>query len=281
MIYHDVVQRSPEWDKLRLGIATASCFDKIINPETAMRERSKITAALELLAGSRLVPDVANEFSVTEPTVKGWMKKYEGLIEPPPLELLAGAETYAHFLLAELITGESLDKFPHSYWMERGTVYEIEAINLYAFQTGLRVDRGGFITNDAGTAGCSPDIRVFDGETLIGAAEIKCPAPWTHVENLLRDEIDPQYKPQIQGQMTIGGFEFIDWFSYHPDMPPALIRTKRDEPYCKILDEALDLFDKLMKAKIEKLKEKGVLIIDKGEIKPAPEVSLEDFLMAG
>lgn len=32
MIYHDCAQGSEEWEQLRLGIPTASCFDKIITP---------------------------------------------------------------------------------------------------------------------------------------------------------------------------------------------------------------------------------------------------------
>ena len=34
MIFHNVKQRSPEWDALRCGIPTASCFHKIITPAT-------------------------------------------------------------------------------------------------------------------------------------------------------------------------------------------------------------------------------------------------------
>jgi hypothetical protein len=75
---------------------------------------------------------------------------------------------------------------------------------------------------------------------------------------LLRNTIDPDYIPQVQGQMLIYGFKFVDWFSYHPEMPPALIRTYRDDMYCAKLDGALEAFDALKQAKIKALKERCV-----------------------
>jgi len=230
MIYHDVSHGSSEWVKIRLGIATASSFGKIITPKTG--------------------------------------------------KLSSQADGYANQLIAELILGEPQDKFQPSYWMERGTILEADARKLYEFETGYALDRGGFITNDEGTAGCSPDVRVLnDKGEVIGAAEIKCPAPWNHVENLLRDTLDPDYIPQVQGQILIGGFEFVDFFSFHPDMPPANIRTYRDNDFCDKLQDALNGFSKIMEDKINKLVSKGV-IINRPELKPiaAPGVSLEDFI---
>ena len=40
MIYHEVTQQSPEWFRMRLGLATASCFDRIITPKTAEPSKS-------------------------------------------------------------------------------------------------------------------------------------------------------------------------------------------------------------------------------------------------
>ena len=42
-------------------------------------------------------------------------------------------------------------------WMLRGTELEPEARSFYEFETGATVTEVGFITNDDGTAGCSPD----------------------------------------------------------------------------------------------------------------------------
>jgi len=210
MIFQDLEHNSDLWFKARLGLPTASCFNKIITPKTG--------------------------------------------------KLSSQADAYANRLISEIILGRPQETFPPTYWMERGEMLEAEAKQLYTFDTGYSIKNGGFATDDLGRCGASPDARVFDGKRLIGGAEIKCPAPWTHVENLLRDEIDPDYIPQVQGQILIYGFEFVDWFSYHPDMPPANIRTYRDDEYCEKLEAALSDFHEIKTAKIESLKSKGMLI---------------------
>ena len=46
----DVEQRSDEWLKLRCGVATASCFDRIITPATGKPSASAVAYRRELLA---------------------------------------------------------------------------------------------------------------------------------------------------------------------------------------------------------------------------------------
>jgi putative phage-type endonuclease len=46
----EVEQRSDEWLKLRCGVATASCFDKIITPATGKASASAVAYRRELLA---------------------------------------------------------------------------------------------------------------------------------------------------------------------------------------------------------------------------------------
>lgn len=189
---------------------------------------------------------------------------------------------YQNLLIAELILGHSLDKFPPSYWMERGAVLEAEAADLYAFETGHTLDRGGFITDDLGRWGCSPDRRIIgeDGQA-IGAVEIKCPAPWTHVENILSKSIDKKYYPQVQGQMLVGGFDFVDWFSYHPDMPPSLVRTYRDEDYINSLKTSLEMFTEELDEKLQRLVEIGAISEFPNKIMPDITDALEEFIEDG
>lgn len=231
-IFHDVPQNSPEWYALRVGVVTASSFDKIITPKTG--------------------------------------------------KLSSQADEYANRICAEIILGQSHEHFQPSYWMERGATMEVDAKKMYEFTTGYKIDGGGFILSPCGKLGCSPDVRVYDenGE-IIGAAEIKCPAPWNHVANLLRDSIDPQYIPQVQGQMLIGGFQFVDWFSYHPDMPPAVIRTVRDDEFCAKLETALEDFKIILQAKIDKLLEKGVPIHQPDKPRKKADTMSEKYIYAG
>ncbi len=274
MLFFPAIHNSEEWFECRRGMPTSSCFGKIINPETGVKEYAKFEGAVEIHEGTKTIEQLAKELDVSKDTVKKYVKKYhpdcpsEDLPKP---KLLAGAETYAHMLLAEIIMGESLDKFPPSFWMERGALMEQEAADLYQFETGHTLDRGGFMTDDKMRWGSSPDRRILDDKgDCIGFLEIKCPAPWTHVENLLKKEIDKTYVPQVQGQMLVGEAKFVDWFSYHPDMPPSLIRTPRDDDYISVLSEGLIMFDNMM---LRKLKE----LLEVGAIDEIPQKSMPEF----
>lgn len=226
MRYFPVPHGTDEWFKCRLGIPTASCFDKIVTPG------GKISEA------------------------KGG-GVYAGTDIP---RFSQGAESYAHLLLAEIITNTAWTKFPPSYWMERGSLMEEEAAKAYEFETGCTLDRGGFMADDDLRWGASPDRRILsESGDVIGALEIKCPAPWTHVENLLKGEIDRDYIPQVQGQMLCGNLQFVDWFSYYPGMPPSLIRTNRDEEFISVLRSGLERFDDMMSIKKARLVEIGAL----------------------
>lgn len=67
-IVMDIEQRSAEWIKCRIGIPTASCFDKIITPATGKPSASAVAYRRELLA----------EWLMGEPvSIKesGWMQR--------------------------------------------------------------------------------------------------------------------------------------------------------------------------------------------------------------
>lgn len=71
MIRHDVEQGHAEWMALRLGIPTASCFDKIITPKTMKPSASADKYAWELIAErvlGRPVDDASSGF-ITRGTI--------------------------------------------------------------------------------------------------------------------------------------------------------------------------------------------------------------------
>lgn len=181
----------------------------------------------------------------------------------------AQADGYANLLVAELILNRSLQREFSTYALEWGETYEAEAIALYQFETGLDVRAGGFFVNDTMTFGASPDARCFKGEVMEGLAEIKCPEnPANHIEFLIMDAMNPKYIPQVQGQLYVSGAEWVDWFSFYPEMPPARIRTYRDEKYISLLEKALFEFTFLMTSKIQKL-------IALGHITEIPKKTIE------
>lgn len=188
MKIHNVEQGTPEWLKLRLGIPTASEFDKIVTPTRG--DLSKTSAK------------------------------------------------YRNYLLAERLMGEPLDSLDNLQWIERGKLLEPQAVAQYQFTTDTETVPVGFITTDDGRIGASPDRLVIGAN---GGLEIKCPAPQTHVGYALEGPA-AEYRCQVQGQLWVAELEWVDFYSFHPSMPPILIRTFRDEPFIARLADAITAF---------------------------------------
>jgi len=127
--------------------------------------------------------------------------------------------TFMCKLICERLLGEIMDDdISELKWVKHGRQYEAQAAYTLAKEQELSLEDGGFITNRG--CGCSPDRIVSGGGNRKGkgAVEIKCPAPWTHLSNLLYGPGD-QYLPQVQGHMRIGEYDYIHFFSFLPQMP--------------------------------------------------------------
>jgi hypothetical protein len=154
------------------------------------------------------------------------------------------AEKYMHRLIAERLMGHPVIEFSGP-WLQRGHDLEADAAAYYESIRELTVARVGFVTNDAGTIGASPDRLV--GED--GLLELKVPAEHTHVAYLLTRAVDSEYYPQVQGQLWVTGRRWLDIMSYHPEMQPAIIRVERDEKYIATLAVAVEAFSLQLEAK--------------------------------
>jgi len=205
---------------------------------------------------------------------------FDKIITPKTGELSKSAGEYCNKLLAEFFLGENTDVIPvKTYWMERGEVMEVQARQFYEFKFDAITESVGFITNDEGTLGFSPDCLV-QGRNK--AVEIKCPAPWTHIENVLQGEIDRAYYPQVMGQMYIGGLDEIDWMSYHPELPPSIITIRRDEEYIAKLANALTSFLDMFERRKQDMIAHGATIKNvQTTVSTTEEQQPENILMAG
>lgn len=202
MLQYDVKQGTDEWLKLRLGVPTASNFDRILTP-----------------AG----------------------KKSSQAIE------------YANELVAELITG-NMQEFYYSEAMARGNELEPFAVSAYEYEKKTGTKEIGFVTTDDGRIGCSPD-RFIKKDGLL---EIKCPLQKGHLKNLLAEDIDKKYIPQVQGQMWLCDRQWCDFMSYHPHIPHCITRIERDDGYISLLEEAVYEMIDDMDTKILRLAEKNI-----------------------
>lgn len=182
-------------------------------------------------------------------------------IVTPGGKLSSQAEGYAHTLLAEAMLGRPLES-PETQWMVRGQELEDEAIKAYEL-LARETSPGGFITNDECTLGCSPDRLVGDD----GILEMKVPAPNTHVGYLVSRDFGKEKWPQVQGQLLVSGRKWVDLMSYHPELPPIIVRAERDEKYMAVLEPALASF-------VKDLREMRNLLIAK--YGPFPEIKLAE-----
>ena len=195
IIVDSMTQGSEEWLEARLGIPTASCFDKVITPSGKPSSQS---------------------------------------------------ETYMHQLLAEWLTGEQTS-FTTNQWIERGNELEPAARSAYEFIQDQDVAEVGLIyQDDRRLIAVSPDGLC---KATNSGLEIKCPAPHTHVANLLSGEMPGKYKPQVQGNIWICEADYWEFMSYHETLEPMIVRVDRDE---KFITEMANLFDQFIDSMLER-----------------------------
>jgi len=205
---------------------------------------------------------------------------FDKIITPKTGQLSKSAGDYCNKLLAEYFLGENTDVIPvKTYWMERGEVMEVEARQLYEFKFDVQTQSVGFIANDSCTVGASPDCLIVGKKK---GEEIKCPAPWTHIENLLQGEIDRDYYPQVMGQMYVCELDEQDFFSYHPALPPSIVTVKRDEEYIDNLSAALTAFLEMFECRKQDMIAHGATIKNvQTTVSTTEEQPPENILMAG
>ena len=177
--------------------------------------------------------------------------QFDKLITAKKLQPSEQAPKYRNLLLAEWLLGANLDE-DASQFMERGSALEEGAFDFYEMRQDVDVERVGFVLRDDRRTGCSPDGLVGAD----GGLELKCPSPQVHLGYLL-DGMGDAYKAQVQGCLLICEREWWDWLSYHPTLPPVLVRCYRDEPFLKALSGILNAFCDHLAAMREELKRRG------------------------
>jgi hypothetical protein len=207
MKIHHVAQGSLDWYRLRLGIPTASRFDKIITPTG---------------------------------------------------KASAQATKYQYRLIAERLLRETMDdQIGNVRWIEHGKEEEPNAVAQFQLVNDVELVEVGFITTDDGRIGCSPD-RLLKGHHE--AVEIKCPAPWTQIGYLL-DGPGADYRPQVQGQLLIGRFDLVHFYSYHRRMPPLHVETQPDILFQGLLHDALQRFLDELDERTERARSLGAYVV--------------------
>lgn len=166
---------------------------------------------------------------------------------------------YACALIAERCTGKKIDTY-QSQWMDRGLIMEQEAADMYSQMRKVDVKKIGFISNDEGTIGCTPDRLIGDD----GLLEIKVPKPSTQIKYLITGEVHKAYWPQLQGQLYVSERRYVDIISYHPTLPPAIMHVERDEAYIACMHKLIFRFNSYIEKIVDKIAERTELTYKKG-----------------
>ena len=167
------------------------------------------------------------------------MAKGEGIVR----------RTYMRKLAGEIITGAPAENYTNAA-MDRGHVMEDEARSLYAFQRDVDPELVGFVTNDDGTVGASPD-------SLVGAdgiLEIKSAAPHILIDAIVANKFPAKHIAQCQGQLWIAERDWIDIAIYWPGMPLFVKRARRDSAYIANLVDEVERFNDDLAALVERVR---------------------------
>lgn len=182
--------------------------------------------------------------------------EFHKFVTPARGEYSAQAPEYAAKIIAKQL-GVYTEP-PPSFWMEWGTEHEPNAKHAYTLQTGREIEDVGFVVPDeTDSYGCSPDGLV--GED--GMIEIKCPKPETLIAIHASGAMPIKHRPQVQGELLIAGRKWNDFYVYHPELTPFLLRVEPDIEYqAKIAECLLTLLQhiKHIGSKVKKMRHKLV-----------------------
>jgi len=163
---------------------------------------------------------------------------FSRILTPKTLKRSASHRDYINELVAERLMGIPLDDTFVSDWAERGKELEERAFAYYEMDRECDVFKVGFVLHKTLRVGCSPDGLIANG---VGGLELKCPKPSTHVGYLL-DGLSDKYRCQVQGSLWVTGLEWWDLMSFHPDLPPAILRVERDDKFMAAFDREIKTF---------------------------------------
>jgi len=157
---------------------------------------------------------------------------------------------YMMKLAGEVLTGEPMDSYANGH-MERGREWEAEARERYAFERECDPQLVGFLRR--GEMGCSPDSLIGDD----GGLEIKTKAAHLHIEALLRDDIPPEHRAQLQGFLLVTERAWIDLAIYCRGLPLVVRRVTPDREYIANLKGEIDRFNDELAALVERVRRYG------------------------
>lgn len=237
-------QGSPEWHQARAGVITASMF-KVARQKVGLltEQQQKYVDAIK-----RGEPDaVAQELAGYKTKVKPTETMQRAMMGLPIGDFSDVAKNYAFCVAVESIRGMPLDEGFETWAMRRGHELEPAARAEHEAQTGLIVQRAGFVTTDDGVFGASADGLIGHD----GGSEYKCLVSPETLRKVILDGDISDYIDQIQGCLWLTGRKWWHFGMYCPALEPMgkqlyLRKVERDEDYIEALERDLIEFKGLV-----------------------------------
>lgn len=159
---------------------------------------------------------------------------FSKIVTPSKGELSKSRTKYIDELIADRITGPPIDGGAYTNRdMDHGTDTEDEARQYYREHCTRcfvdEVEEVGFITDDEGRFGCSPDGLIHSTEGEDGGLELKCPLVKTHIGWWRAGVLPSDHKLQVHGALAITGYAWWDFMSYCHGVPVFRIRVEPDD----------------------------------------------------
>jgi len=159
------------------------------------------------------------------------------------------APDYAAELIAECLAPNEPPSFAGNWATDRGNEMEPHAIAAFEAQTGLKVQKVGFISvrlredSPVDIVGLSPDGLVLDsdGFDYCAGLEVKCPLRTQHVQNALTGELPDDYKQQVHWSLALTKLPEWHFWSWHPDIQPVHY-VVRPDAYTEKVSAAIEQF---------------------------------------
>jgi hypothetical protein len=254
MILINCEQGSPEWHQARAGCITASMFTVARSRVNGLTAQQQVYVSA-ILGGKSETDARADADYRAAPKADAVRRALAGEPVGEPSE---AAMNYAFGLAVERISGAALDNGFETWQMKRGHELEPQARMEHEIQTGLLVQRAGFVTTDDGAFGASADGLI--GED--GGSEYKCFLAPEKLRTFHIDNDASGIMDQVQGCMWITGRKFWHVGMYCPALEPVGRQLwwrefKRDDDYIEKLEEDLWQFKLLVDDYEQKLRSKA------------------------
>ncbi|MVW80208.1 recombinase [Bordetella sp. 02P26C-1] len=243
MLIVNCEQGSDEWHAARAGVITASMFSVARKKVNTLDERQALYVACRKEGLSEKEAMLKAGYKAT-PKAEAVALALAG---KPVGDFSDEAKNYAFRLAVERIAGQPLDEGYQNWAMRRGHELEPEARMEHEQQTGLLVERAGFVLTDDRLFGASADGLI--GED--GGSEYKCFLAPDKLRAFHIDNDPSEVMDQVQGCLWITGRKWWHLGLYCPALEPIgkqlwLRGFQRDDDYIEKMESDLMEFAALV-----------------------------------